>query len=180
MAKLNVKNPVTNLETHEGAPAKRINAYQELRRSVCACLLWENTFYEDGISITERIKELIGKCKPEEVASLAIEAREKFKLRHIPLFICRELARNKTLKAETLEHVIQRADELSEFLAIYWKEKRQPLSAQVKKGLAKAFTKFSAYDLAKYNQDGAVKLRDVLFLCHAKPKDEEQAEVWKK
>jgi hypothetical protein len=49
----------------------------------------------------------------------------------------------------------------------------------VKKGLAKAFTKFSAYQLRKYNRDGAVKLRDVLFLSHAKPKDEAQAKVWK-
>jgi hypothetical protein len=43
------------------------------------------------------------------------------------------------------------------------------LSSQVKKGLAKAFTKFSEYQLAKYNRDHDIKLRDVLFLCHAKP-----------
>src|SRR6202012_4189498 len=56
---------------------------------------------------------------------------------------------------------------------------RQPLSAQVKKGLAAAFRKFDAYALAKYNRDNPVKLRDVLFLAHAKPRDQEQAEVWK-
>jgi hypothetical protein len=82
--------------------------------------------------------------------------------------------------ADTLARVIQRADELAEFVSIYWKEKKQPLSAQVKRGLALAFQKFSEYDLAKYNRDGAVKLRDVLFMCHAKPKDSAQAEVWKK
>ena len=48
-------------------------------------------------------------------------------------------------------------------------------------GLARAFTKFDAYQLAKYDSDrGRIKLRDVLFLCHAKPKDAEQAAVWKK
>lgn len=57
---------------------------------------------------------------------------------------------------------------------------KQPLSAQVKRGLATAFTKFSEYALAKYNRDGAVKLKDVLFLCHAKPKDKEQAAAWKR
>jgi hypothetical protein len=76
--------------------------------------------------------------------------------------------------------VIQRADELSEFLALYWKDGKQPLSAQVKKGLAAAFVKFNEYALAKYNRDGSVKLRDVLFLIHAKPKDEEQAAIWKR
>jgi hypothetical protein len=104
-------------------------------------------------------------------------------LRHAPLFLVRELARRKgagTLVAETLEHVIQRADELGEFAALYWKETKQPLSAGVKRGLARAFTKFDAYQLAKYDREAAVKLRDVLFLCHAKPKDEAQAALWKK
>ena len=87
--------------------------------------------------------------------------------------------RHKVLVADTLARVIQRADELAEFVALYWKDGRQPLSKQVKKGLAQAFTKFDAYQLAKYNRDGAVKLRDVLFLCHAKPKDKEQEAIWK-
>ncbi|MBF0395945.1 MAG: TROVE domain-containing protein, partial [Desulfobacterales bacterium] len=57
---------------------------------------------------------------------------------------------------------------------------RQPLSSQIKKGIAKAFIKFDEYQLAKYNRDGAVKLRDALFLCHAKPKDKDQEILWKK
>jgi 60 kDa SS-A/Ro ribonucleoprotein len=81
--------------------------------------------------------------------------------------------------ADTLEAIIQRADELGEFTALYWKEKKQPLAAGVKRGLARAFTKFDAYQLAKYNRDSNVKLRDVLFLCHAKPKDATQATLWK-
>lgn len=168
--------------THEGAPAKRINAELQLRRSVLACMLWENTFYEDGVSIAERIASLIREAKPEAVASLAIEAREKMKLRHAPLWIVREMSRlpqHKAFVAGTLASVIQRADELAEFVSLYWLDGRQPLSAQVKKGLAKAFQKFNAYQLSKYNRDGAVKLRDVLFLCHAKPKDAEQELVWK-
>ena len=52
---------------------------------------------------------------------------------------------------------------------------RQPLSAQVKKGLAAAFGKFDEYALAKYDRAGAVRLRDVLFLSHARPVDEAQA-----
>jgi len=95
----------------------------------------------------------------------------------------REMARHKThrgLVAETLERVIQRADELCEFVAIYWKDGRVPLSGQVKKGLAAAFPKFDEYQLAKYDRGGPIKLRDVLFLSHAKPRDDKQAGVWKK
>jgi hypothetical protein len=105
------------------------------------------------------------------------EARDKMQLRHAPLFVTRELAWRKGAGphvAETLEHVIQRADELGEFVALYWKEMKQPLSAGVKRGLAQAFMKFDAYQLAKYNRESTVMLRDVLFLCHAKPKDAEQ------
>jgi len=168
--------------THEGTPAKRINAEQQLRRSVLACMLWENTFYEDGQSIAERIQSLIAQVDPAKVSALAIEAREKMKLRHVPLWIVREMSRlpkHKAFVSNTLANVIQRADELAEFVSLYWLDKRQPLSAQVKKGLAQAFQKFNAYQLAKYDREGAVKLRDVLFLCHAKPKDKEQEAIWK-
>jgi hypothetical protein len=49
----------------------------------------------------------------------------------------------------------------------------------MKLGLARAVAKFDAYQLAKYDRDGPVKLRDVLFLIHAKPRDEAQAQLWK-
>lgn len=173
----------TPIFTHEGAKAQHINPEQQLRRSVMACMLWESTFYEDGESIASRIASLVPKVRASIVADMAIEAREKMKLRHAPLFIVREMARHESHKgyvAKTLERVIQRADELSEFIAIYWKDGRETLSAQVKKGLAEAFKKFNAFQLAKYNRDNAVKLRDVLFLVHAKPDNDEQAEDWKK
>jgi hypothetical protein len=183
MAKMNVWKRMFPVRTHEGAVAQKVDAKRELRRSVLTCLLWEDTFYEKGNEIAKRIAELVAKNKPEDVAGLACEARDKMQLRHAPLFLVRELARRKgagALVAESLETVIQRADELGEFVALYWKEKKQPLSAGAKRGLARAFTKFDAYQLAKYDRDAVVKLRDVLFLCHAKPKDAEQAAVWKK
>ena len=40
-------------------------------------------------------------------------------------------------------------------------------------------TKFDAYQLAKYDRDGPVRIKDVLFLVHAKPKDASQEKVWK-
>jgi 60 kDa SS-A/Ro ribonucleoprotein len=183
MARLNLLNLNVSARTHEGAPARNISTELQLRRSVLACLLWESQFYEDGVEIAGRIAELVPKVAAEKVGSLAVEARENMKLRHVPLLLVREMARHATHRgfvAETLARVIQRADELAEFVAIYWKDGRVPLSAQVKKGLAAAFPKFDEYALAKYDRGGPVKLRDVLFLSHAKPQDEAQAEVWKR
>jgi hypothetical protein len=176
-------SPLYEGTTHEGAPARKLTDEQKLRRSVMACLLFEGEFYEDGQEIGSRIASLIPKVAPEKAAAMAIEARTQMHLRHVPLLIVREMARaskeHRALVASTLEAVIQRADELAEFVAIYWKQKKQPLSAQVKKGLARAFQKFDAYQLAKWNQDHAVRLRDVLFLTHAKPRDDQQAVNWK-
>jgi 60 kDa SS-A/Ro ribonucleoprotein len=169
--------------THEGAPAAILTPEQSLRRSVLACMLWENEFYEDGVAIAGRIRELVPRVAAEKVAALAVEARTTMKLRHAPLLLVREMARHAThraLVAETLDRVIQRADELAEFVAIYWAEGRRPLSAQVKKGLAAAFNRFDEYSLAKYDRAGAVRLRDVLFLCHAKPMTSDQALVWRR
>ncbi len=178
----NVKNTYSE-KTHEGAPAARTNAEQSLRRSVMACMLWENSFYEDGVDIATRIQELVPSVAPEKVAAMAVEARQDMNLRHAPLWLVCAMAKvqsHRSLVGNTLETVIQRADELSEFLSLYWKDGKTPIASQVKKGLAKAFRKFNAYQLAKYNRDNAIKLRDVLFLVHAKPKDDEQAATWKK
>ena len=183
MARLNLLNLGFDPRTHEGAPARNLSPELQLRRSVLACLLWESQFCEDGVEIAGRIAELVTKVEARKVAALAVEAREQMKLRHAPLLLVREMAHHAThrrLVAETLERVIQRADELAEFVSIYWKDGRVPLSAQVKKGLAAAFPRFDEYQLAKYDRGGPIKLRDVLFLSHAKPRDAAQASVWKK
>jgi hypothetical protein len=168
--------------TYEGAPAAMLNAEQRLRRSVASCFLWENEFYEDGLAIADRISALAAEVSPDVVAALVVEAREVFNLRHAPLLLLVALTRTgagSSLVADTIARVIQRADELTEFLAIYWRHGKKPLTKQMKLGLARAFAKFDAYQLAKYDRDGPIKLRDVLFLVHAKPKDEAQAALWK-
>src|SRR6516164_4447850 len=57
--------------THEGAPARHISPELQLRRSVLACMLWEDQFYEDGVEIAGRIAELVPKVAAEKVAVLA-------------------------------------------------------------------------------------------------------------
>ncbi len=172
-------------KTAEGAPAFQNNtAVAGLRRTVMSCLLWENEFYESGETIAKRIERLSALIDPSTLAHIALEARSKYHLRHVPLALLRELVKTGAgipkLVANTIAATIQRPDELTEFLAIYWKDKKQPLTAQMKKGLARAFTKFDAYSLGKYNRDDKIKLRDVLFLSHGKPKDKDQEKTWDK
>ena len=179
--------------THEGAVAVFINPVDQLRRSVMSCMLWEGEFYEDGQSIAKRIQDatvevLKQKGGADTVANIAFEARTNMKLRHVPLLLLASLIQSKAKEvrevvAGAIAHVVQRPDEMGELIALYWKlnNGRKMLPAQMKKGLAMAFQKFDAYSLGKWNSDSsAVKLRDVLFLTHAKPKDQAQAELWKK
>lgn len=165
--------------THEGATSISVSPIKQLRRSLMACMLFEDTFYEDGESVADRIRSLVQKVKFEDAAQAAIDAREKFKLRHVPLLVVRELLRNHSGRkvGDLVHRVIQRPDEMGELLAIYWKDQpNAPLSSQLKIGLARALKKFSAYELAKWDndgKDGKIRIRDVMFLTHARPKGAE-------
>ena len=167
--------------TFEGAVVNQISAEQKLTRMTLANMLWEDQFYIDGQKTADIIAETVQKVKPSFVADLARKARTEFKLRHIPLLLTRELARSGKLKAEDLNAVIQRPDEMAEFLSIYWKDGKTALSNQVKKGLATAFTKFDEYSLAKWDKNSAaISMRDVMFLTHPKPTSESQVTLFKR
>ncbi len=174
--------------THEGGPAKILTPLEELRRTVLSCLLWEDTFYESGKSIVDRIVELVGKNLASDVALVALEARQKHNLRHIPLLLARELTKSGYAVSDLLEAICQRPDELGEFLALYWKDgeipkgkTRIPLAKQVKLGLGRALRNFDEYQLAKWDKkDAAVRIRDVLFMCRPKPKDDAQKALWQR
>ena len=206
----NVQTNISTPRTHEGAKAKHTTAEEKLRRAVLSCFLWEDQFYEDGKNIAFRISELVPQVDPSLCAEIVLEARNNMYLRHAPLLLVREMVKHKTHKpyvANLLENIIQRPDELSEFLSLYWSNpvekskvikgggwytstqtvryidwvrNKTPIAAQVKKGLAAAFCKFDEYQLAKWDKDNRdIKLRDVLFMVHAKPKDYEQNKLWK-
>lgn len=183
MATLNRPRAHTGPRTHEGGPAVPLtNPLAQLRRSVLSCLLWEAEFYEDGQAIADRIRTAAQQVPLEALAALCIEARQTFHLRHVPLLLLTvliERGRGNPVVAPTIAATLQRADELTELLTLYWQGGKRPLSGQLKRGLALAFPKFDAYALAKYDRANAVRLRDVLFLCHAKPTDDAQAAVWK-
>jgi hypothetical protein len=181
MSSINRTAPAALTVNSAGTSVKAISAEKQLRRLTMAHMLWEDQFYVDGKSNAQYLADVLKVVDPKSAQAVAIEAREKFKLRHVPLLIMRELARVGKMEASALASVIQRPDEIGEFISLYWKEKKQPLSNQVKKGLAQAFSKFNEYQFAKWNKNSAaVKLRDALFLVHAKPVGDAQTELFKK
>lgn len=183
MARLNTANKNT-AKTHEGGPAiGHVKPLAQLRRSVLSCLLWEKEFYEDGQSIADRIVETARKVKPADLAAVAIEARKVFNLRHVPLLlldVLSETVEGRSLLAETVSRVVSRADEMGELLTVYWRNGRKSVPRQMRKGLGRALIKFDEYQLAKYDRDDGVKLRDVLRIARPKPTSDEQAALWKR
>lgn len=112
------------------------------------------------------------------VAALVVEARRKCGQYYAPLLLIRCMAKHpqhKYLVADLLEEIMESPDELVDFCEIYWSDDgRQPLSAQVKKGLAKAFVKFEPKQFLYSDAYSAIKLWDIMALVHPKPKTEEQ------
>lgn len=191
-------------QNHYGLRVKALSPEAKLTRLTMAHMLWEKQFYMDGKTSVELIQSLVAQVEPQFVANLAKAAREQYKLRHVPLVLMRGLAKTGKLQAQALCDVIQRPDEMSEFLSIYWNNKeptvvpsygryavkpasekasfkKEAISNQVKKGLALAFAKFNEFQLAKWDKNSAeISLRDVMFLTHPKPANVAQELLFKK
>ena len=179
----------TQTTNYEGARAYTISAEMELYTSVVTWSL-NDSFYEKNEDRMNRLRGLIAKCNPVFVGKLAVYARTKMYMRSVPLVLVTELAKlhsGDNLVARVTDGVIGRADEITELLACYellnerkGTKKLNRLSKQLQKGLSIAFNRFDEYQFGKYNSDGAIKLRDALFLVHPKAKDELQQVLFNK
>ncbi len=183
------KNPEseTRLAGGGGLKAAVQDDLSQLERCVLANMLWEDNAYQDGQLIADQIRKLVPKCSGLDVATLAVKARKEQKLRHTPLFLAALMCKtHKEHVQATLNEIITRPDQLTDFLAIYKKEREKdgkkglkPIANAAKKGLALCFNKFNEYQFAKYDRDGEIKLRDVMRLTHPVPL-EGQEELFKK
>lgn len=160
-------NKKETFTTFEGGKASKISPIEELKRTTMACLLWEDNFYEDGVSVATRIEELINKCNNDDVIELIRKVKFDMKIRHCPLYMISCLLKKgcKGLSG-LISEVITRPDDMGELLSLFGSIKKIP--NQLKKGIALAFPKFSGYQLAKWNRDAKYKLVDIANLTHPK------------
>lgn len=183
------KTKTTTVTSHAGETAYAMSAEMELYSLVVTWSL-NDSFYEKDETRLNRLRALIAKCNPVFVGKLAVYTRTKMYMRSAPLVLVTELAKlhsGDNLVARVTAGVVNRADEITELLACYEQmnkrtgtKKLNRLSKQLQKGLTTAFNRFDEYQFAKYNRDGAIKLRDALFLVHPKAKDELQQLLFNK
>lgn len=168
---MKINTPAPDTFTHGGAKAAHASLYEQLKRTVLACMLFEDNFYEDGKTCAQRIEELCSKCTKRQILDLATLASDKYLLRHIPLkLIVEAFKKNEPCSQmkDVIAYICKRPDQMTDLVALYWKDGKKPLPAQLKLGISKAFLKFDEYQLAKYNRDNPIQLRDIAFLCHVK------------
>ncbi|MCX7749897.1 MAG: TROVE domain-containing protein [Clostridia bacterium] len=177
--KINTKKTVN----HEGAVAYEMNEREKLVTQVLTSLFNENKFYGDNSKeILNTIRNVIRE-DAKFAANLCVYTRNEMHLRTISHVLLSELAKSlegKEYVRKSLNKVIERPDDMTEILAYYINSYGKPIPNSLKKGLADGFAKFDEYQLAKYNRDHAVKLRDILCFVHPKARDEKQSGLWKR
>lgn len=175
---------------YEGGLAFKASPELELYLRACTCLI-EDKAYVKSDEVLADLKKAIHACDRSYVLKLANYTRNQMHLRTLPLVLLAEASAMQTTPQEsksdvrlTVPKVITRADQPAELLA-YWirhvgQGQKAKLPMAIKKGVSDAMLKFNEYHLAKYNRDGAIKLKDVFRMCHPKANSPLQNELYKK
>lgn len=176
---------------HENGLAFTPNEITQLYLMCCACML-DDQYYVKAENQLKSIQDLCRKVPRKVLLSLAKYCRNEMRLRSISHLLLAEASvrfndrpdESKQDVTDACSDVIQRVDDITEVIAYYITHlgsgKKNKLPNALKKGLAHAFLKFDEYQLAKYNRDGAVKLKDAVLLLHPKPTTPEQAQMIKR
>lgn len=133
----------------------------------------KNQSYRSGTDALKSLKDTIAQNDPKFAAKAGIYARNEFGMRSVSHVLAGELAH--TVKGETwskrfYDAVVRRPDDITEIVAYYMQEYGKPLPNSLKKGLAKAFDNFDAYQLAKYRgKTNKISLVDVVNLVRPRP-----------
>lgn len=183
MSKFN--SPVTiKTENKSGHVSYGMGDKEKLVTQVLTSFVNEAKFYGDN---TREMKETIHrviKTDPKFVSKLAVFARREFNMRSVAHVLTAFLAHEvegKPFARDTVKGVSLRGDDITEIMSFYIEEFGKPVPNSLKKGINDVLVGLDEYSLAKYKGDGkAVKMRDLLCLCRPMPKNETQADLWKR
>jgi hypothetical protein len=140
----------------------------------------KDKYYRCADDTIKRLIELTESIPDKKfIAKTAIYARNEFGMRSVSHLVAGEVARlvkGQQWTKRFFDKVIHRVDDITETLAYYLDRYRKPIPNAMKKGLARAFDKFDAYQLAKYRGEGAaVSLVDAMNLVHPIPTEKNEA-----
>jgi len=135
----------------------------------------KDQFYKSESEGLDRVVQLVDSLDKLFVAKAAVYARNEFGMRSISHVVAGEVA--KRVKGEQwtkrfYDKVVHRPDDITEILSYYYSKYGKPYPNSLKKGLALAFNKFDAYQLAKHRGEGKdISLVDAINYVHPKPSE---------
>lgn len=158
-----------------GGKAFSLTNEYKLAFSLVASFL-EPEFYRDRKQAVKEIEDLVAKVDPLFAAKAAVLTRTTYGNRsttHLVAAVIAYLVKGETWTKNFFNKVVYRVDDASEIMAAYLGMYGKPVPNSLKKGLAKAMSKFSTYQLAKYKgENKGVKLVDLFNIVHPKPSEE--------
>ena len=183
MAKFN-NTATINTTNQEGHAAYSMKDKAKLVTQVLTSFFNEQKFYGDNTAdMTATIQRVI-KDDPAFVSKLAVFARREFNMRSVAHVLTGYLAHEvegKPYVKDTIRGICLRGDDATELMSFYLNTFGRPIPNSVRKGINAVITGFDEYTLAKYKGEGkAVKMRDLVCLCHPAPKDAAQSDLWKR
>jgi len=159
------------INNYAGGEGFLLNDESTLLNLVSTCMMNEPKFYGEPGEVEEKIFDLARKVDPKFLLQLAVYTRTELNLRSVPMFLLAIAANRedgKPFVREYAKRIIQRADELYESLACYIEYFGKPVPNSLKKGVADSFANFDEYQLAKYDRNTGLTLKDVMCLVHPK------------
>lgn len=157
---------------------------EKLVTQVLTSFFGEDKYYGDTTNDMIKTANAVLDKEPKFVANLARYARKEMHLRSVSHALTALIAHNENGKPfikEVVADVVERADDITEIMACYLNMFGKPIPNGLKKALGNALLRFNEYQLSKYNGGNkTVKFRDILRICHTKPKSKEQEELFKK
>lgn len=192
MAKFNPLCKPALTTNNSGHAAYQKGFKLELVQNVLTSFFGEPKFYSDDGNASRMITLAteIAKEDPAFIVKLAQFARIHFNMRSVSHALVAVLAKvhktphdheKKGLVRKAVDGVVYRADDLTEIASAYLKLYGKPFPNSLKRGLGDALNGFNEYALAKYKGDRhQMKMRDLIRLCHPKPKSKESSELFKK
>lgn len=172
--------------THEGGEGIKPSALVDLAFTTACTYIGQATFYETAEARVDRIKELVraaGAVDPDGVVKLIGTLRMAYGIRSAPIVVAAEFVHafpgHKTRLA--VANACWRADEPAEFLAYWMANYSRNIPRGVKLGLGDAAQELYTQRAAMKwdSKDRAVRMGDVIELCHVQPETPEQSTLFR-
>jgi len=168
---------------HEGAYSWQLEPTAELFSRLVTGFV-EDKFYESASTQLTEIRALVQAAidaDPADLVEMIHWCRAEGNMRSAPIAAACEYANYKGPYARTLvNRVCVRADEPAELLGYWLGMFGRPIPSSVKRGLSDAVVRlYTERNALRWDSSrSGVRMGDVIELCHPKPKDEAQAELF--